>query len=141
MGLRERGCALGFPGVAADLGKEEIDAEGCVLVDEVRLELTDLIPEHVGGVADAAENAHTASVGDGRCQLGAGGDVHTCQQDGVLNSEEIGDRGANSLYAKPLSAVSFVTRRCAALGQQGNATAIAPLWKTGCIRGEAIVTV
>jgi hypothetical protein len=35
---------LGLAGVATDLGEQQVDTEGCVLVDEVALELLDLFP-------------------------------------------------------------------------------------------------
>lgn len=89
---------LGLAGVAANLGKKEIDTEGSLLVVKVLLDLIDLLPEHLGGVADTTEDTHTAGIGDSRRQLGASGDVHAGEEDGVLDPEEIGDVGANLLY-------------------------------------------
>ena len=88
---------LGLAGVAADLGEEEIDAKGGVLVVEVRLELLDLVLEHVGGVVDAAEDSEAAGVGDSSRQLGAGSHVHASQEDGMLDLEKISDGGADLL--------------------------------------------
>lgn len=82
---------------ATDLGKEQVNTKGRVLVVEVALELGDLVLEHVGGVADATDDAEAASVGDGSGQLGAGGDVHAGEDDGVLDPEHLGDGGLDLL--------------------------------------------
>ena len=91
---------LGLAGVAADLGEEEIDTEGGVLVVEVGLELADLVAEHVGGVANATEDTHATGVCDGGRELGPSSDVHAGEEDGVVDAEEIGDRGADLLCGK-----------------------------------------
>jgi hypothetical protein len=88
---------LGLAGAAADLGEEEIDTEGGVLVVEVGLELADLVAEHVGGVVDATEDTHATGVGDGGGQLRASGDVHAGEENGVVDPEELGDLGADLL--------------------------------------------
>lgn len=88
-------CLLGLAGIAANLGKKEIDAEGSVLVDEVRLELVNLLAQHLGSVADTTQDTHTAGIGDGRRELGAGGDVHAGEEDGVVDLEKISDLGAD----------------------------------------------
>lgn len=88
---------LGLTGAATDLGDKQVDTERSVLVGEVLLELSNLLLEHVGGVADTTDDTHTTGVGDGGGQLGAGGDVHAGKQDGVLDLEKISERGSDLL--------------------------------------------
>jgi hypothetical protein len=56
--------SLGFPCTAADLWKEEIDAKGSVLVDQIPFQLGDLFSEHVWSIADLGE---LGKVGDLSC--------------------------------------------------------------------------
>ncbi len=63
----------------------------------MRLELPNLIAEHVGSVVDATKDTHTAGVGDGRGQLGPGCHVHAGKQNGVVDLEKIGDGGSDLL--------------------------------------------
>lgn len=88
---------LGLASAATNLGEKQVNAKGGVLVVEVLLELSNLLLEHVGGVADTTDDTHASGVGDGSSQLGAGGDVHTSQEDGVVDLEKIGDGGADFL--------------------------------------------
>lgn len=90
---------LGFAGAAANLGKEQINTERRFLVGQEALELSDLLAEHIRGVTNTTEHTETTSVGDSGGQLGAGSHVHTCQQDGVVDLQKIGDRSANSFYS------------------------------------------
>ena len=92
-----RKYVLGLASAATDLGEQQIDTERSVRVIEVLLELRNLLAEHVGSVTDTTNDTETSSVGDGSSQLGAGGDVHTGQKDGVLDLEKIRDGGANLL--------------------------------------------
>jgi hypothetical protein len=80
---------LGSSRVAADLRQQQINAEGRVLVMQVALELRNLLAQHVRGVADAANDTETSGIGDGRGKLGACGNVHTSQEDGVVDLQEI----------------------------------------------------
>ena len=96
---------LCLAGAAANLGKKQVDAKRSVLVIKILLELGNLLFQHVRGVANTANDAHAAGVGDSRSQLGAGGDVHASQQDGVLDLEKISDGGANLLCSEAKQAV------------------------------------
>jgi hypothetical protein len=89
-GLRITGNLLSLPGTAANLRNQEIDTEGSILVVEEALEFRNLFPEHVWGVADATDHTDAAGVGDGCCELGAGGDVHAGEHDGVCDLEQVG---------------------------------------------------
>jgi hypothetical protein len=89
---------LGLASGAANLGKEKVDTEGSVLVREIALELVNLFPEHFGRVTDTTDDTETTSVGDGSGQLRAGSHVHTCQQDGVVDLEQIGEGGTDFLW-------------------------------------------
>ncbi len=109
---KKRTNLLGLASVATDLGEKQVDAEGGVLVGEMLLELGNLVLEHVGGVADTTDDAHATGVGDGGSQLGAGSDVHTSQEDGVVDLEKIGDRGAD-LLCKRGTTEAVSTLRCA----------------------------
>jgi len=88
---------VGLAGIAANLGKEEIDTEGSVLVDKMRLELLNLLAEHVGGVADTTEDTETTGVGDSGSKVGTGSHVHASKQDGVLDLEKIREGSADLL--------------------------------------------
>lgn len=99
---RWRGCivwnVLGLSCTATDLWKEEINTERCVLVLEETLELSDLLPEHVWGVSNTADDPDAAGVGDCSGELGACGDVHAGQHDGVVDLQEIGGDGPDLLW-------------------------------------------
>ena len=88
---------LRLSGTASDLGDEQVDTKWCVLVLQICLQLGNLLAQHVWGIAHAANDAETASVGDGGCEFGTCGYVHTGEHDGVIDLEEVGDRGAELL--------------------------------------------
>ena len=90
---------LCLPGVSADLRDEEIDTEWSVLVLQEALQLGNLFSEHVRGVADAANDAQTASVRDSGSKLGAGCHVHAGKHDGMVDFEEVSDRRAKLFYS------------------------------------------
>lgn len=89
---------LGLAGRATNLGKQQVDTEGSVLVGQVALELGDLLLEHIGGVANTTDDTQTTGVGDSSRQLGAGGHVHTSQQNWVVDLEKISDGGTDNLW-------------------------------------------
>lgn len=89
--------SLGLAGAATDLGEKQVNTEGSVLVCEVALELGNLLSEHIGGIADTADDTEATGIADSSSQLGTGSDVHAGQQHGVLDPEEIGDRGTDLL--------------------------------------------
>lgn len=98
MGLaKTRDYLLGLAGIATDLGKKQIDAKGGILVGQVLLEFRDLLAKHVGGVADTANDAHSTGVGNCSSQLRTSSNIHTSEQDGVLDLEKIRDGGSNLL--------------------------------------------
>ena len=99
---------LRLPRVAADLRDQKINTERRVLVLQEALQLCDLLPKHVWGVANTANDTNTSCVGDGGGELGTGSDVHAGQHDGVVDLEEIGRGGADLLCEKALSACSIV---------------------------------
>ena len=88
---------LGLAGASADLRKEEIDTEWGVLVVQVLLQLVDLLPQHLGGVANTSNNTQSTSVGNSGSQLGASSHVHTSQQNWVVDLEQISNRGTDNL--------------------------------------------
>lgn len=88
---------LGLASIATNLGKQQVDAKGGVLVGEVALELCDLLAQHVRSVSEAANDTETASVGDSSGELGAGGNVHAREDDGVLDLEQIRDGSSELL--------------------------------------------
>lgn len=85
---------LGLAGTATNLGEEQVDTEWCVLVLEERLQLGDLLAEHVWGVANSSENTEASGVGNGCSELRAGGNVHTSKHNRVVNLEEVGGNRA-----------------------------------------------
>jgi hypothetical protein len=54
-----------------------------------------LLTEHLGGIANATDDTETTGVGDSGGQLGPRSHVHACQQDGVVDLEQISDRGTD----------------------------------------------
>ena len=62
---------------------------------QVALEFGDLFAEHLGGVANATDHTQTPGVGDSGGELGTRSHVHACQQDGVVDLEQISDWGAD----------------------------------------------
>lgn len=88
---------VGLSGVATNLGQKQIDTEGSLLVGQGLLELGNLLTQHVGGVTDTTYDAQTAGIGNGCSQLGTSSNVHTSQQDGMLDLEQLGNGGANLL--------------------------------------------
>lgn len=99
-GLRDRfsgRCSLGLAGAATDLGQQQVDTERGVLVVEITLQLGNLLAQHIGCVTNTSDDTETTSVGDRGCQFGASGHVHTRQQDGVVDLEQIGNGGTDYL--------------------------------------------
>jgi hypothetical protein len=96
---------LGLTGRATDLWKQEINTEWRILVVQVALELSDLLAEHVWGVTDTTDNTEAAGIGNGCCELWASSNVHTSQEDWVLDLQEIGSSGADLLCGKALLAI------------------------------------
>ena len=93
-GTAKVASVLCLPGVASDLRDQKVHAKGCVFVLKETLELGNLLTQHVRCVADAADDAETAGIGDGGCEFGAGGYVHAGKHDGVVDFEEVGDCGS-----------------------------------------------
>lgn len=89
---------LGLAGGAANLWEKEIDTEWCVLVVQVGLELSDLLAEHVWGVSNTSNNTETSGIGDSGSELWAGGNVHSSQNNWVVDLQEISGGGADLLY-------------------------------------------
>jgi hypothetical protein len=56
-----------------------------------------LLPEHLWGVSDTTNDTETTGVCDSGSQLGAGGHIHTSQEDWVVDLEKIGDGSAENL--------------------------------------------
>ncbi len=89
---------LGLAGRASNLWEKEIDTEWSILIVQERLELGDLLAEHVWGVSNTTEDTETTGIGDGSSELWASGDVHTSQHNWVVDLQEISGGGAELLY-------------------------------------------
>jgi len=89
---------VGLAGVTANLWEKEIDTEWSVLIVQVRLELSNLLAEHVWGVADTTDNTETTGIGDCGSELWASGNVHSSQNNWVVDLQEIGGGGADLLW-------------------------------------------
>lgn len=81
------GVSLGLAGASTDLGEQQVNTKGSVLVIQKALELSNLLTEHVGGVSNTSDNSQSTGVGDRGSQFGTGGHVHTRQEDGVVDLE------------------------------------------------------
>lgn len=108
----DRRFLLGLAGTAANLGKEKVDTEGSVLVVQVALEFGDLLAEHFGGIANATDDTQTTSISDSGGQLGSGSHVHACQQDGVVDLEQISDRGTDLFCSVVMVNIDVVVAMC-----------------------------
>jgi hypothetical protein len=79
------------------LGQKEINAKRSILVCQEGLQFCDLFPEHVWCVAHSSDDTKTSCIGDCGCEFGTGGNVHSSQEDGMGDLEEVGDRCAEDL--------------------------------------------
>jgi hypothetical protein len=90
-------CLLGLASTATNLGKEQVDTEGSVLIIQEALQLGDLLTEHIRSITNTTDNTQTTGIGDSSRQLRASGHVHTSQQNGVVDLKQIGDGSADDL--------------------------------------------
>ena len=90
-------CLLGLTRTSSDLGQKEINAKRSILVCQEGLQFCDLFPEHVWCVAHSSDDTETSCIGDCGCEFGTGGNVHSSEENRVVNFEEVGDRGAKYL--------------------------------------------
>lgn len=88
---------VGLARVATDLGQQEIDAKGRVLVLEAVLEVLQLAAQDLGRVVDTTHHTEAAIVGHGRRQTGARGDVHARQHDGLGQPKLLRERCLDAL--------------------------------------------
>lgn len=88
---------LGLAGGTANLWEKEVDTEWSVLVVQVGLELSDLLAEHIWGVSNTSNNTETSGIGDSGSELWASGNVHTSQNNWVVDLQEISGGGADLL--------------------------------------------
>lgn len=88
---------LGLAGGTANLWEKKIDTEWSVLVVQVGLELSDLLAEHIWGVSNTSDNTEPSGIGDSSSELWASGNVHTSQNNWVVDLQEISGGGADLL--------------------------------------------
>lgn len=93
----KRRSILGLSCISTNLRKKQVDTEWCVLIVQKALEFGNLVLEHFRGVTDAADNTETTGVRDSGSQLGASGHVHTGEEDGVVDLQEIRNRSTKLL--------------------------------------------
>ena len=110
-------CSLCLSGATTNLGEEEIDTKGGVLVIEVALELSDLFSKHVWGVSNlklsvfklykhvmwqglsySSNDTEATGIGDCCSQLGPSSNVHASKDDWVFDLEKIGGGGLQLLW-------------------------------------------
>lgn len=94
---------LGLASAATNLGEEQVNTEWGVLVLEERLQLGDLLAEHVWGVANSSDNTEASGIGNCGSELWAGRNVHTSKEYRVVDLEEVGGDRAE-LFCRWLSA-------------------------------------
>lgn len=109
------GVSLGLAGASTDLGEQQINTKGSVLVIQEALELCNLLTEHVGGVSDTSNDSQTTGVGDRSGQLRAGGHVHTRQEDGVIDLEQISKSSTDFFYKSRMALVFKIPEDSGAL--------------------------
>lgn len=89
---------LGLASIAANLGQQEIDTEWGVLVNQMRLQFGNLLTEHLRRVAHATNDTATTGICHSSSELGTSGNVHTRQQDGVVDAEKVSSDGLDLFY-------------------------------------------
>ena len=94
---REREYVLGLARATSDLGEEQVDTEGRVLVVKVSLQLCDLFTEHVWRVSDTADDTETTSICDSGRELWSSSHVHAGKHYRVLDLQQVGKLGAKLL--------------------------------------------
>jgi len=99
------GDSLGLPSTAANLGKQKVNTKRCVLVMQEALKFVNLLAEHLGGVANTTNDTETTGVSDCCGQLGPSSHVHACQQDGVVDLEQIGEGSTDFLCKTAVSTI------------------------------------
>ena len=90
--------ALGFPCAAADLWDQQVNAEGGVLVVQEAFELGYLFPEHIWCVAHPSNDTQSTGIGDRCSELGASCYIHACEEDGMVDLEEVREGRAELFY-------------------------------------------
>ena len=90
--------SLGLTCATTNLGEQKVDAEWCILVIQVALELSNLLSQHVRCVTDTTDDTKTSGVGNSSSELRTSGHVHTGQNNGVLDLKQIGELCADLLY-------------------------------------------
>lgn len=89
---------LGLPGTTTNLRDQKVHTKWCILVFQETLQLGNLLPQHIWRVADASNDAETASVSDCSCEFWTCGYVHAGKHDRVVDFEEVGDRCSELLW-------------------------------------------
>lgn len=89
---------LGLSRVSANLRQKQVNTERRVLIVQKALEFGNLVLEHLRGVTNATNNTETTSVRDSGSQLGASSHVHSSEQNGVVDLQEIRDRRAELFW-------------------------------------------
>lgn len=89
---------LGLSCTATNLWKQEINSEWCILVIKEALQFCNLLPEHVWGISNTTDDTDSSGVGDCGGKLRAGGDVHACKHDRVVDLEEVRSDGSDLLW-------------------------------------------
>jgi hypothetical protein len=96
---------LCFPCAATDLWEQKIDAKWSVLILQEALELGNLLSQHVWGISDTSDDTKTTGICDGCGELRASSDVHTGEEDRVVDLQEIRRDGAYLLCRNALLAL------------------------------------
>lgn len=81
---------LGLAGAATNLGEEQVNTKWGILVLEERLQLGNLLAEHVWGVANSSDNTKTSGICNCGSKLWASRNVHTSKDNWVVDLEEVG---------------------------------------------------
>jgi hypothetical protein len=95
--------SLGLTCATTNLGEQKVDAEWCILVIQVALELSNLLSQHVRCVTDTTDDTKTASIGNSSSKLGPSSHVHTSQYDGVLDLQQISELRADLLWSESVA--------------------------------------
>jgi len=101
----------------ADLGEQQINTEGGVLIIQVAFEFGDLLPQHIWSISDlydpsalidlfflrssySANNTKTASIRDCGSQSWTSSHVHAGKHDWVLDLQQIGRCCSERLWGR-----------------------------------------
>jgi hypothetical protein len=108
--MQRKVFSLGLASASSNLRNQKVNTKRRALVVQEALQLCNLFTQHFRCVADTTNNTQATSISDSGGQLGASGHVHTCQQDGVVDLEQISESSTDLLYTRHSTLVQILSK-------------------------------